>query len=450
MSTMSTIPGESAASLPAGSGRPPDWRNWSGSVRFRPRAFSRPDSLAALQATVRNIGAAGGHLRVAGSGHSFVPLVASDDHLLSLERLSGIESCGDGQATIWAGTQLRPLGGMLETRGYSMLNLGDINVQALAGAVATGTHGTGAALGSISSQVLGLTLVLPSGEAVECSATQEPELFAAARVALGSLGVMAKITVKLEKAYRLKLTKQAMDLDECLAKAPQFARDYRHFEFYWCPHTRRTLVKLMNPTDEPESNRGLTTFTELVLENGALGLLSRISRANPNWAPAMSKVIAWSAGADASEMVASSHRAFSTLRMVRFNEMEYELPAAAGADALRELAEFVEKKRILVHFPVEYRYVAADDIWLSPFYQRDAVAISVHQYQGMDYAPYFRGAEAIFRNHGGRPHWGKMHTLTAKELAPLYPQWDAFQSLRRRIDPQAVFINPYLRTLFGE
>ncbi|MDB5985915.1 MAG: FAD-linked oxidoreductase [Nevskia sp.] len=435
---------------PAGSVNQRGWSNWSGAVQFTPKQYTRPDSLAALQAVVRNTAAAGRRLRVSGSGHSFVPLVATDDQLLSLDQLSGIESCADGQATIWAGTQLRPLGGMLEQRGYSMLNLGDINVQALAGAVATGTHGTGAALGSISSQVLGLTLVLPGGETVECSATQEPELFAAARVALGSLGVMAKITVKLEKAYRLKLSKQAMDLDECLARAPQFAADYRHFEFYWCPHTRRTLVKLMNPTEEPESNRGLTTFTELVLENGALDLLSRISRANPNWAPAMSKVIAWSAGADESHMVASSHRAFSTLRMVRFNEMEYELPAPDGADALRELAEFVDKKRILVHFPVEYRYVAADDIWLSPFYRRDAVAISVHQYKGMDYAPYFRGAEAIFRNHGGRPHWGKMHTLTAKELAPLYPQWDAFHALRRRIDPQGVFVNPYLRTLFGD
>jgi L-gulonolactone oxidase len=375
-----------------------------------------------------------------------VPLTATDDHLLSLDRLSGIEDCKDGQATIWAGTQLRPLGGMLEQRGYSMLNLGDINVQALAGAVATGTHGTGAALGSISSQVLGLTLVLPNGEVVDCSATQEPDVFAAARVALGSLGVMAKIKVRLDPAYRLKLTKQAMDLDECLARAPQFAADYRHFEFYWCPHTRRTLVKLMNPTTEA----ALTTALELVLEHGALGLLSRLSRARPAWAPAMSKVIAWSAGADESHMVASSHRAFSTVRLVRFNEMEYELPAAAGADALRELAEFVERKKILVHFPVEYRYVAADDIWLSPFYQRDAVAISVHQYKGMDYRAYFSGAEAIFRNHGGRPHWGKMHSLTAKELAPLYPQWDAFQSLRRRIDPKGVFVNPYLRTLFGD
>lgn len=425
------------------------WRNWSGAVSFTPGRIAQPETLQELQALVREVSASSGTLRVAGSGHSFVPLVQTDDLLISLDRMQGIDALADNRATILAGTQLKPLGGMLEARGHSMLNLGDINKQALAGAVATGTHGTGLSLGSISSQVQGLTLVMPDGSLAQCSRTQQTELFEAGRVAMGSLGVMADITVELEKAYRLKLVKLPMDLDECLAKAPGFARENRHFEFYWVPHTRGTLVKLMNPTDDAASNAGLTTALEFVLENGALGLLSRIARAVPQWTPAISRIIAASIKGDASTMIASSHRAFATVRLVRFNEMEYELPAANGPDALRELAAFVEQKKIQVHFPVEFRYVKGDDIWLSPFYGRDSVAISVHQYQGMDYEPYFLGAEAIFRNHGGRPHWGKMHNLTAKELAPLYPKWDDFLALRERIDPKGVFLNPYLHRIFG-
>lgn len=425
------------------------WRNWSGAVRFAPQECVAPTTIEALQSVVSTAAAAGRCIRVAGSGHSFVPLVHTPDTLLSLENLSGVESIGDDHATIWAGTQLKPLGKTLAGRGYGMLNLGDINKQALAGAVATGTHGTGLTLGSISSQVQGLSLVLANGERLDCSATDNPEVFAAARVALGALGVMARITIKLNKAYKLRLIKQAMPLDECLARANELARSHRHFEFYWIPHSQQTLVKLMDPTDEAESGTLLTSLTELVLENGVFGAISRVARMNPRWAPAMARMIAATTKGDDGSMVADCHRAFSTLRLVRFQEMEYELPAERGPDALRELAAFVEHKKILVHFPVEFRYVAADDIWLSPFYQRDCVAISVHQYVGMDHEAYFRGAEAIFRNHGGRPHWGKMHTLTARELAPLYPRWDDFLAVREKLDPRGSFLNPYLRQLFG-
>ncbi|NGY06239.1 D-arabinono-1,4-lactone oxidase [Solimonas terrae] len=429
--------------------RGPGWRNWSGSVQCQPQQTLAPRSVDELQRTVAGISAAGGKLRVAGSGHSFAPLVETDANLLTLDAIAGVEDIRDNVATILAGTSLKPLGHTLRDRGYGMMNLGDINKQALAGAVSTGTHGTGLGLGSISTQVEGMTLVMPDGSLRECSAGKEPDLFAAARVAMGALGVIARLDVRLQPAYKLKLTKQPMDLDECLARAQDLARSYRHFEFYWVPHTRGTLVKLMEPTQEPESNMALTSLLELILENGALGLLSRIVRARPQWAPRVAKIIAGSMGGDASTMVADCHRAFSSVRLVRFNEMEYEMPAENGPDALRELAAFVEAKNIRVHFPVEYRYVKADDIWLSPFYGRDSAAISVHQYQGMDYREYFAGAEAIFRNHGGRPHWGKIHTLTARELEPLYPRWNDFLELRASIDPAGVFINPWLQKIFG-
>jgi FAD-linked oxidoreductase len=426
-----------------------DWRNWSGSVQFSPAQYSAPASMEELKAVARTTVASGQSLRVVGSGHSFVPLVETGGTLLSLRNMSGVTSIEAGVAEVWAGTDLKTLGEQLSASGYAMLNLGDINKQSLAGAVGTGTHGTGIGLGSISTQVRAMTLVMPDGEAVECSPAQEPELFAAARVAMGSLGIMAKIKIDVVPAYRLELVKQTMDLDACLDNTPALAQNNRHFEFYWFPHTRKTVAKLMNQTDAHVSNQGLTSAMEMALENGVFGLLSRLVRAKPARAPGVARLIGKLVGDKAPVMVADCHRAFATERLVRFNEMEYELPAERGPEALRELVAYIEKNKVLVHFPVEYRYVKGDDIWLSPFYGRDSASISVHQYVGMEHDAYFRAAEAIFLNHGGRPHWGKMHNLGASQLAGLYPRWEDFMALRRRIDPAGVFLNPLLKRYFG-
>jgi FAD-linked oxidoreductase len=425
------------------------WSNWSGSVRFTPRSTVTPASVPALQEIVREVGARGGKLRVAGSGHSFAPLVKTSDTLVTLDQLSGIDAIDGHRARIQAGTQLSWLGKELAKRGFGMTNLGDINKQTLAGAVSTGTHGTGLKLGSISTQLRGLSMVLASGEQVHCSATQNAELFDAARVSLGALGIITAMDIELEPAYRLKLIKRNMPLDECLEQSLDLAKLYRHFEFFWMPHTQLTQVKLMDWTDQPESSNGLTTASELVLENGLFGLLSRLVRMNPKWAPGVSRLIANISPSNQSTMVADCHRAFATARLVRFQEMEYELPIERGPDAMRELAEYVNSKPVLVHFPIEYRHVRGDDIWLSPFYGRDSVSISVHQYVGMEHERYFAAAEAIFLNHGGRPHWGKIHSLGARDLAALYPRWHDFQRLRRELDPKGLFLNPLLQRLFN-
>jgi L-gulonolactone oxidase len=315
--------------------RPQPFRNWSGLVRFTPHACARPDSEAALSAVVRAAAHEGRKLRVRGSGHSFVPLVETDGVLVSLERMAGIESHDTHSARIHAGTTLDRLGRELWARGLGMLNLGDINKQSLGGAVGTGTHGTGRALGSISSQVEALTLVLADGQVRGCSAAEDPELFAAARVSLGALGIITRLSVKLRPAYKLKLTKSTADLDDCLAQCEALAQRHRHFEFYWFPHTHTVGLKCMDETDEPESQRALTYLNELLLENGALELISRVARLRPAWAPRLARLIAWSMKGDAGTMVSDCHRAFSSPRFVRFHEMEYELPAPRPRRAAR-------------------------------------------------------------------------------------------------------------------
>jgi L-gulonolactone oxidase len=424
------------------------WSNWSGSVRFTPQTTVLPDSVASLQQVVRDVAARNGRLRVTGTGHSFAPLVKTSDTLVDLRRFSGIESIDGHRARILAGTPLMSLGKELSGRGYGMTILGDVSQQTLAGAVSTSTHGTGIKLGSISTQVRGLDMVLASGERVRCSATENPTLFDAARVSLGALGIITALDVEIETAYRLKLIKRVVPLEECLAQSLDLSLLYRHFEFFWMPHTRQTLVKLMDWTTEPESSRFSAAFDDLVLENLIFGTACRLGKLRPAWTPALSRFLARQSPRNSTTMVADCHRAFTSMRLVRFQELEYQLPIDRGPDAMRELADHVEKKNVQVMFPVEYRHVKGDDIWLSPFYQRDSASISVHQYAGMEHENYFAAAEAIFRNHGGRPHWGKIHSLGARDLARLYPRWQDFQKLRQELDPKGLFLNPLLVRLF--
>lgn len=426
------------------------WHNWSGAVEAHPAEVLRPTSLEELREAVRGAAARGRTVRAVGSGHSFPPLCATDEAMLSLEGLSGVVRLAPGarEADVWAGTRLAELGAALHLHGVAMENLGDIDRQSLAGALSTGTHGTGAGLGVLASQVLALTLVDAGGELVECSPTHEPSLFHAAQVSLGALGVLARVRLRLEPAYRLELEKRTLGLEECLERLPELARTHRHFEFFWFPHSERVMAKLMDRTDQPApAEKGLARWVdEVLVENGLLWLASEACRLVPSLSAAVGRLSARVAGE--ATVVDWSHRLFATPRLVRFQEMEYALPREAGPDALRELVRYIARERVQVHFPVEFRLVRGDDAWLSPAYGRDSAFIAVHQYRGRPLEPYFPRAEAILRAHGGRPHWGKLHSLTARELAPLYPRWEDFHAQRRRLDPRGRFLNPYLRRLF--
>jgi FAD-linked oxidoreductase len=369
---------------------------------------------------------------------------------VSLARAQGVEALDRErmEASVLGGTRLSVLGQALFDQGVAMENLGDIDAQTLAGAIATGTHGTGRGLGSLSTQVAGLTLVTASGEVVDCDDNHEADVLQAARVSLGALGIVWRIRLSVLPAYRLRYVRRGLDLDDCLARLPELLA-HRHFELYWFPHTRRVDCKIMDATEEAASPEGPGRWlNDVVLENGAFGMLSEACRLVPALTVPVSRLCARLASEGT--RVGASHRVFATPRLVRFLEMEYAIPADHAAGCLSEIRRYVEQERIRVHFPVELRFVKGDDVWLSPAFGRDSAYIAVHQYRGMPYAEYFEGVEAIFRNHGGRPHWGKLHTRSASDLAALYPLWGRFHEVRRRLDPAGVFFNDYLRRLFGE
>ena len=426
------------------------WRNWVGYESCTPARFVEPEDKAALAGFVRQAAADGHNVRVAGSGHSFTPLVPTDGVLVSLDRMQGLIAAdrATGLVTLQAGTKLYDIGPMLRAEGLALENQGDIDRQSIAGAVGTGTHGTGIRYGSISNQVRALKLMTAEGEEITAATDHEPDLFEAARVSFGSLGIMTEITLQALPAFNLKLTRGKMEVEACLAQADRLNAEHRHFEFFWFPHQKLCATKLLDETDEPVPERDAINYVNDVLrENATFGALCRIVRFMPRLAPTISRMIARGMGSGTD--VNRSYRLFSTVRTVRFQEMEYALPAERGADALRELQAYIEGKRILVNFPIEYRWVKGDTIWLSPDYGRDSVHLSVHQFQGMPWQDFFAGAEAILRNHGGRPHWGKWHSLGAKELATLYPRWGDFVAMREKLDPKGRFLNPHLRRLFG-
>ena len=389
---------------------PREWQNWSGSVVCRPAFRAAPTTESEVADLVRAAVRAGQPVRVAATGHSFVPLCASDGVLLSLSELRGVvwADRAAGLATVWAGSTIQQLGPLLREHGVAMANLGDIDRQGIAGAISTGTHGTGRGLGSISTQVVGLRLVSAAGELIDCDADLEPELFHCARVGLGAFGVLTRVTLRVLPAYRLHERKWEEPFDVCMARIDEHVAATRHFEFFWRPRTDRCEMKALQPTEAaPESVAGR-----------------------------------------AGERIGWSDEIFPSERNVKFNETEFALPEAVGPDCIREIRALMQTSHKDVQWPLEYRTLAADEIPLSPAQGRATVTISVHEAAERPYQRFFADVEAVFRHHGGRPHWGKHHTHRAAELRALYPQWERFQALRRRVDPRARFLNDYLRDLF--
>jgi FAD-linked oxidoreductase len=416
------------------------WRNWSGSVTAEPAALARPRTVSELQALV----AAAARVRVAGAGHSFMPLCETDGLLLELGDLEGAIEVSEDQATAWvpAGWPIHRLTAALWSKGLSLFNQGDIDKQAIAGALATGTHGTGASLGSISTQAAGFELVLADGSKVTCDAGTDPELFQAQRVSLGALGVMTRVKLDLLPAYRLRETVRPAPLEEILKAWPELTMRHRHVEFFVFPYADRVLLKTLDPVetgDDPPPDAGL--------ENTALQWASDLTATFPGLAAPIQRLLTRAIGP--ATRAAPAHQIFPSERPTRFEEMEYEIPAAAGADALRRAMAEVRRRRLPIIFPFEYRAVAADDIWLSPMNGTDCVSISFHQYVKMPWREAFGVVEAIFADAGGRPHWAKRHSLASADVLRLDPDAARWGAVRQRVDPEAKFLNRHLRELFA-
>ena len=434
-----------AAETPAlGAARRLPWRNWSGSQQCLPAARVAPASVAELQELVRS---GDGVIRAVGAGHSFTALVPTDGTIVSLSRLSGLLSHDPAtlQATLWAGSRLGDIGAPLEEAGQALVNMPDIDEQTLAGCLATATHGTGTGIGCMSTFIEGLQLVDARGRVVDCDRQHNSQLFDAARVSLGSLGIITQVRLQNIAPYRLRRVTVWREFDEMLAIAETEADKHRNFEFYYVPFSGMGFTDTHDITTESVSSTDKLDGNE-----GARDL--QLARDWLESSPRLRKLVLGTYMKTLADEVTveNSWKNYASERNVRFNEMEYHLPREYGLQALREVRTALETQHPEVFFPIEVRFVKGDDIWLSPFYQRDCCSIAVHRYFDEDYTPYFRTIEPIFRKYHGRPHWGKLNSLQQRDFRSLYPRWDDFVELRREMDPRGRFLNPYLKSLFAD
>ena len=431
------------------------WQNWAGTAGADPVRRYWPKAVGAIADAVKDAAAADLTVRALGSGHSFTPVAATTGAALDLSGWTGIVSAdaGSGIVTVRSGTTLRALCADLDALGLAMPNLGDINAQTIAGAISTGTHGTGARLGGIAAQVEALELVTADGSLVSASATENPDLLAAARVSLGALGVITTVTLRCVPAFQLAADERPMPLEEVLTRFTEFADGNDHFEFLWFPYGRNALVKRNNRVSDlggtpPPPMPGWRRFWEYeVMENAAFGALCRAGRAVPPLIKPLNRLAA--ATLSPRSYTDASHRVFVTPRRVRFVESEYAVPREAVLGVLAELRGAVNRLDEPVMFPVEVRVAAADDIWLSTAYGRDTAYVAIHQYSGLPYQAYFAAFESIATAAGGRPHWGKLHTLDAGRLRGLYPRFADFLRARDEMDPGRRFTSPYLEQVLG-
>ncbi|MBB3044829.1 D-arabinono-1,4-lactone oxidase [Nocardioides soli] len=432
-----------------------DWRNWSGLESARPTRVEEPTDTAAVVAAVERARAEGSTLKMVGTGHSFTAISAPEHTMLRPGAMSGIVSVDREAmtATALAGTPLKELNAGLEVLGLSLHNMGDIAEQTLAGATSTGTHGTGGVWASLSAQIAGLELVTGTGEVVRATAEENPDVLEFARLGLGALGVLTTITFRVEPAFVLEAHETPMGWDEALDGFDQRVADHHHVDTYWFPHTDRLMTKTNDRVDlslaeAAPLSRLRGWWDDEFLSNTVFGAANRLTNRFPRTIRPFNQVSSRLLSARTYSDIA--HRVFVTPRTVVFREMEYAVPREAGLAALREVRAAIEASDLSITFPVEIRVAPADDVPLSTATGRDSMYLAFHTHRDADHLAYFALLEPILRAHDGRPHWGKVHTRTAADLAPAYPRFEEFLALRDRLDPDRVFANAYLRRVLGD
>jgi FAD-linked oxidoreductase len=431
----------------------PSWSNWAGNQVGAPQAVETPRDVEEVALLVKRAAANGQRVKAVGSGHSFTAAAVTDGVLVRLDRIAGAREIdrATGRVTVSAGTPLHELNRLLTSNGLAMTNLGDIDRQTIAGAVSTATHGTGAKLGGLATQIRGLELVVGDGSVVTCSPDERPELFAAARVSLGALGIVTAVTLQCEPAFTLVADERPMPVDEVMSRFDEFAADNEHFEFYWFPHTDRALVKRNNRLRPDEAPRPLGRlrgwFEDELMANGAFGAICRVGAYRPSLVPRLNRFTAKMLSSR--RFTATSHEVFVSPRRVRFVEMEYAVPREHARAAFAGIRDVIEREQLHVSFPIEARVVAPDDIPLSTASGRDTAYFAIHMFRGEPFERYFHAVEAVMRDLDGRPHWGKMHWRTADDLRPVYPHFDEFLAQRDATDPGRVFTNAYLEQVLG-
>ncbi|GGK72883.1 FAD-linked oxidoreductase [Sphaerisporangium melleum] len=423
-----------------------EFRNWAGNQSIIPAEVRTPAGAQDVVRAVRDAARRGTRVRMVGTGHSFTGVALTDGIMLRPDALTGVREAGEGRVRVAAGTPLRVLNEELDRRGLALANMGDITDQTVAGAVQTGTHGTGRDVGGLADQITEIEMVLADGSLTTVSGG---DLFDAARVGLGALGIITAVTFTVEPAFLLHSDRRPMSFRTVLDSLDEITGENEHLDFFWLPHTDTCLTKRNNRSPGPAEPPGAFRhwLDAVFLENTALRMLCAAGRRLPAAVPALNDM---SAGAlTASRHTDKAYKVFTSVRKVRFLEMEYAIPRERLRQALREIRDLVELNRWPITFPVEVRVTPASDAWLSTAYGRPTAYVACHVYRPAPEPAYFAAVEEVMTRLGGRPHWGKLHTRDAAYLSTVYPRFGDFLALRDRLDPGRLFANSYLDTVLG-
>jgi L-gulono-1,4-lactone dehydrogenase len=428
-----------------------EWKNWTGDQICRPAAVEHPaDSLEvarAIDRAVRN----NWTVRVAGAGHSFTDTVLTDGLLLSLDRMSRILDIDTSTrlVRVEAGITLHSLNEQLAEHNLALENMGDIDVQSIAGATSTGTHGTGARFRNLSAAIHSLELTLADGNTLEVSEQSDAETWRAARISLGALGVITAMTLRAVPAFTLRGVDETRPLEAVFDSLDESIDNNDHFEFFTFPHSPLAITRTNNRVDDPSRPRAraMAWVNDVLLVNYVFGLVCRAGRRWPSAIPKLNRLVTRVSGS--SVRVDRSYRIFASPRLVRFTEMEYAIPRRHAVEVVRMVRDEIERRGFRVPFPLEVRFVAPDDALLSPAHGRETCYIAVHMFEKMEWRSYLEAVEEIMKGFEGRPHWGKRHFQTAETLRARYPEWDRFTRVRSRLDPGGRFANDYVRRVLG-
>lgn len=430
----------------------PTWRSWTGDQQCRPAVIERPRSRDEVAAAIGRAADAGRTVRVAGSGHSASEAVLTDGTLLSLDWMDAVLDIDrqTGLVRCQAGITLRALSEALWPAGLALENLGDIDVQSVAGAISTGTHGTGPRYGNLSSRLESIEIVAAHGTAYELSAATDADGWRAARVSVGALGVVTAVTIRAVPRFVLRSVERTLPLVDVLERLDEHVTGTDHFGFYTFPHSPLALTYSHTRTDDvprPRS-RPHRWVDDVLLKNHGFHLACLAGRQAPALIPTINRCV--SRLSPTVHRTDRSHLVFCHPRSVPFTETEFAIPRARAKEAVLTLREAIERERFDVSFPLEVRFSAGDDAYLSPAHERESCWISVIIFRGLAWERCFRTVEEIMVGLGGRPHWGKRHFRTAAQLRHDYPEWERFDGVRARLDPDGRFVNDYVRRVLGE
>jgi L-gulono-1,4-lactone dehydrogenase len=428
------------------------WNNWGRCESVTPVERVRPRSADEVAAVIHSARERGLRVKAVGTGHSFTGIAVAPGVQVDMSGLTGIVATNGTEVTLGAGTVLHDLPPLLDPLGLALQNMGDIDVQTITGATSTGTHGTGARFGGLATRIVGATLVTGEGDILTVNKSENAKLLPAVALGLGALGVLVDVTVDCVPSFGLSCVEEPEPLETVLNEWQQRIDGADHFEFYWFPHTEAalTITNTRLPADAPLKplSRTRRWFDDILMSNTFFAGTTALQHRLPGMTPRINRISTRLTGNRA--FSDRSYRVFATERRVRFREMEYAIPQDQIPEVLREIKALIERKGWTVSFPVEVRAAARDDLWLSTATGRPTGYIAVHRYYREDPTEYFTAVEEIMKAHEGRPHWGKMNTRTAADLAPAYPKFADFLKVRDRLDPDRVFSNDYLDRVLGK